>query len=622
MYHSSIVHLSAMADILTDSDLALLRRYEPVLRFNRGEQFYPMSVEQYIRSCALCVRRPNEVPQVIIPRGRLTPEALAEPLVGGPGTVYYLHFVDPLSPAEVKQFRSTSSLREFHAGRGRLARVGILQRFADLVFSVSLLLRGRVPGGAAAAAAIRYHELRAEDARFYYYGRVVRDGGYVALQYWFFYAFNDWRSSFNGVNDHEADWEMVTVFLADDADGALRPRWLAYSQHEYEGDDLRRRWDDPDLRFVGEHPVVFVGAGGHANYFFPGEYLPTAALPFTGGLNRALATIRRFWHDFLRQGDPDEPLPEASVVRLPFVDYARGDGLAIGPGATQGWEQRVLQPTADAPAPPWLEYRGLWGLFTGDPLEGEDAPARPKYERDGRVHRMWYDPLGWCGLDKTPPPAAAAAALAARRDVLLHEQRELDERIAGHAARLVGLEMELEAIRRLPQMRLRVAAVRRQARQVEQALDRFKRERATNAEVLEELDNESARLARGDYGSPRDHLHAPQLPASTDDLQLSRLAETWSAISIGVLLVGTVALALFSLRWETGLLAMLGIYAFIEALFRRQIQEFVRRITVGLAIIAALVLLYQFFWPVIGVLALFAGLLVIVENVRELRAWR
>src|SRR3712207_8213752 len=42
-----------------------------------------------------------------------------------------------------------------------------------------------------------------------YYGRVVTDGGYTICQYWFFYAFNDWRSTFHGVNDHEADWEMV-----------------------------------------------------------------------------------------------------------------------------------------------------------------------------------------------------------------------------------------------------------------------------------------------------------------------------------------------------------------------------------------------------------------------------
>jgi hypothetical protein len=32
----------------------------------------------------------------------------------------------------------------------------------------------------------------------------VRDAGYLILQYWLFYAMNDWRSTFGGVNDHEA----------------------------------------------------------------------------------------------------------------------------------------------------------------------------------------------------------------------------------------------------------------------------------------------------------------------------------------------------------------------------------------------------------------------------------
>ena len=32
---------------------ALLRSFEPVLRFTKGEWFYPMDVEPYVRSCSL-----------------------------------------------------------------------------------------------------------------------------------------------------------------------------------------------------------------------------------------------------------------------------------------------------------------------------------------------------------------------------------------------------------------------------------------------------------------------------------------------------------------------------------------------------------------------------------------
>ena len=34
-------------------DLALLRRYEPILRFTHGEMFFPMPAERYLESAAL-----------------------------------------------------------------------------------------------------------------------------------------------------------------------------------------------------------------------------------------------------------------------------------------------------------------------------------------------------------------------------------------------------------------------------------------------------------------------------------------------------------------------------------------------------------------------------------------
>ena len=53
--------------------------------------------------------------------------------------------------------------------------------------------------------------------------------GKLALQYWLYYAFNNWN------NTHEADWEMIQlVFNAASAVEALerRPVEVGYSQHE------------------------------------------------------------------------------------------------------------------------------------------------------------------------------------------------------------------------------------------------------------------------------------------------------------------------------------------------------------------------------------------------------
>src|SRR5262249_27868941 len=156
-----------------------------------------------------------------------------------------------------------------------------------------------------------------------YYGHVSRDGGYVVLQYWYFYAMNDWRSTFGGVNDHEADWEQVTVFLAPRAAAPEPPDppdpvpvWIACSAHDLAGEQVRRAWDDPDLERIGEHPVVYAGAGSHAGSFRPGEHVTTVSLPDRNALSRRL----RAW------------APAAADFGLPFLDYHRGDGAGIGAG--------------------------------------------------------------------------------------------------------------------------------------------------------------------------------------------------------------------------------------------------------------------------------------------------
>ncbi len=125
--------------------------------------------------------------------------------------------------------------------------------------------------------------------------------------------------------------------------------------------------------------------------------------------------------------------------------------------------------------------------------------------------------------------------------------------------------------------------------------------------------------ASNDFGPPRAHLRLPQLPTSPDDIRLGRFAEVWSALSVGLLLITTIIIGLISRQWWIGLLSMLGIFAFLEALFKRRAQNFISNFVVGLALLTMLVLLIEFFKPVIVVLALLTGLLIIIDNARELR---
>ncbi len=46
--------------VLSELELALLRRYEPVLRFAQGEQFFPIDVERYIQRASLWYQRPGD----------------------------------------------------------------------------------------------------------------------------------------------------------------------------------------------------------------------------------------------------------------------------------------------------------------------------------------------------------------------------------------------------------------------------------------------------------------------------------------------------------------------------------------------------------------------------------
>ena len=112
------------------------------------------------------------------------------------------------------------------------------------------------------------------------YARVVGDPAYpnqIALQYWFFYLFNDFNDK------HEGDWEMIQLdFDASTAQTALaqKPALIGYSQHEGAEE---AHWGDSKLELVdGTHPVVYPAAGSHANYYDSALYLGRSAAQGVG----------------------------------------------------------------------------------------------------------------------------------------------------------------------------------------------------------------------------------------------------------------------------------------------------------------------------------------------------
>ncbi len=492
---------------LAPDDMELLRRFEPILRYNRGELFYPMAVEGYLAECDLLAGPDDKHRRVLVPHGEVTPDRLAS-AQSGPGESLYLRFVQQaLGPLELARWRGRPD-REVFRTPGRLARVGLFARLVDAGFTASLLLRGTVPGGTAAAASVKYEVIRAGDPRYVYHARVLRQDGWIVLHYVFFYAMNDFRSTFAGANDHEADWEQLFVFL-DDAPGGPVPVWVACAAHDYTGDELRRRWDDPTLEKAETHPVINPGGGSHAAYFERGDYLTAAPIPGIARLRGPLALLRSVWRDTLRQPDPGNLAEKLEgAFNVGFIDYGRGNGRVIGPGGDGEW---TPVPIDDNVA--WVDaYRGLFGLDTYDRFAGERAPAGPKYNRDGTVRQTWYDPLGWSGLDKVAPPSRAAAALETRIEALTAEIATLDTEATAAGTDLRSQELLVRALGDRPSLAGLHDRAAAELRADEDAQAARRRRRVEAGEAVRAATRELARIRAGDLGDPRAHLRHARAP--------------------------------------------------------------------------------------------------------------
>ena len=569
----------------TATELELLRAFEPVVRFTSGELFFPMDVERYVGAGSLWLYHPDDHDEQVVPEGELTIEKLVEPRTAEFGSVFYIRFVHPLSLDEsTRALRSLKQLRSghkytFRTGLGRLARGGLVPRLLDALFSASLLLRGRVPKATAAAAALEYAGMQAQGERYVYHGRVVREGGWTVCQYWLFYAYNNWRSGFHGVH----------------------------------GADLRRRWDDSaDLTLDGSHPVVYAGAGSHASYFQQGEYQAEVPLTIPKRIREALETLERFWRRTLGQVEAGD-----SAFRVPFIDFARGDGFTVGPGQEGEWSANPI-----SEATPWVaDYRGLWGLYAQDPISGENAPAGPMYNRDGSPRSSWFDPLGFAELDSVPPPPLELEILEDECAALKERQVEVEALIPKQAATLQRLGIRLESMEGTPHLSDPHERLEGETARVAAELKSLRREQSEIDGLLDRMVLRLERLRAGRRDDPRAHIRNAAEPMPPAQMRFSRAAEIWAAISLSLLLVGLVALIEFAPEdaWAGAIVLLIALIVG-ESILRATFVRTVNRVAVILALVATAILLIHFWKSVlVGVLVAVAAFL-ILQRVRELRA--
>jgi len=259
---------------MTDEQLAgLLSKHSPIFSFDGNESVFPMAVDEYLSSCRLM--RAGSYSSVLVKE-----DVTAADLSTWSGTDLFLD--------------------EKH---GTCTDANVLKA---LVFD---------PGG----------------SNLTVYGRTWEVDGFVALQYWTLYAFNQ-----GPLNSHEGDWEMVQVLL----DGAsLEPREIMLSQHR---SGERVGWDQVNCR--DSHPMIAVALGSHANY--------------------------------LRSEQADR-----------WGDRTDGSGPRLGP------DDYALVDLNDGGDLSWLEFSGRWGEWGGPlgDLTGSRGPEGPMFREGGT---MWSG-LGW-----------------------------------------------------------------------------------------------------------------------------------------------------------------------------------------------------------------------------------
>ena len=176
------------------------------------------------------------------------------------------------------------------------------------------------------------------------YAHVASDPAHpemIALQYWFFYVFNDFN------NLHEGDWEMIQLdFDAATARAALSQDPVAVGYSSHEGAE-RADWGDDKLELVGgSHPVVYPAAGSHANKYTQALYLGSSAQAGVG------CDDTRSPHDELR----------------PIVKTIPSDAAAA---------RRAF---------PWIDFQGRWGELQPVFFNGPTGP---------NLKTQWTEPITW-----------------------------------------------------------------------------------------------------------------------------------------------------------------------------------------------------------------------------------
>ncbi len=297
----------------------LLLKYLPILRMHPEEDYLPMNVEAFVGASALWDDAgilPDELREAYDFENPLTLERLA---TYENSEDLYLAFSDP------------TNSKSIDVAKGR-------EKYENLV--------------ASGTAKVTVYAHRTEDS---YEDARGRERTFTVLQYWYFYAMNDWKKK-GGLNDHEGDWESVFVFLDEDEE----PKYVAFSAHHNDGDDslnpaqydsVRREWSSNGIELDSTQVHSYVALGSHANYPRVGIY--KAGVKF---------------------------------------DQTSDEGVRIGPDDFHQKIEFVKN------FPILISYEGKWGTDMIDAFGANSGPQGPNFI-DVSGHKRFHEPIEWAGID-------------------------------------------------------------------------------------------------------------------------------------------------------------------------------------------------------------------------------
>ncbi len=214
-----------------------------------------------------------------------------------------------------------------------------------------LNLRGEALGDTCVYARDFEQLLLEEKAPAITYAHIAREPNHegFALQYWFFWYFNQ----FNDL--HEGDWEgMQLTFEANTAKEALQeePGEMILFQH---AGGEKASWNDSKVQKEGTHPVVYPAAGSHASFYDSAVYVQNGQNGSGVGCDNTTAPLRELK---LRP----VMLPEAAPESGPFG---------------------------------WLSYRGRWGEREKSFNNGPTGPV---------TKTVWREPFTWMESQRSTSP--------------------------------------------------------------------------------------------------------------------------------------------------------------------------------------------------------------------------